>query len=191
MPGPAWIVSADFTDSSELRDLVDAVSNRFRNGLDVLVHCAGVYARGPMELASLDEFDRLHEVNVRAPYWLTQQLLPLLKACRGQVVFVNSTQALDARASTGQYAATQHARRAMAESLRSEVNPDGVRVLALYLGRTASALQAKIFRDEGRPYDADLLLQPSEIAAVIGHCMTLPTTAEVTNLTLRPAIKSY
>jgi NADP-dependent 3-hydroxy acid dehydrogenase YdfG len=128
---------------------------------------------------------------VRGPYLLTQALLPLLRACHGQIVFVNSTVGLEARAGVGQYASTQHALRAIADALRAEVNPDGVRVLSVYLGRTATARQARIFRLEGRPYAPELLIQPEDVAEMVLATLRLPRTAEVTEIRMRPLVKSY
>ena len=72
--------------------------------------------------------------NVQAPYALLQAALPLLRAASGQVVFLNSTQGLTASPEVGQYAATQHALRAIADSLREEVNEQGIRVTSIFLG---------------------------------------------------------
>lgn len=190
-PGTSHVLPADLTRPEAVSAVCAAVKDLFAGRLDVLVHCAGVYGRGPMELASAEEFDRMYEANTRAPYRLTQQLLPMLKVQRGHVVFVNSTQALAASAGVGQFAATQHALRAIADSLRSEVNPDGVRVLTVHLGRVATSRQEKIFSEEGRAYRPELLLQPTDVARTIACCVTLARTAEVTNVTIRPAVKSY
>jgi NADP-dependent 3-hydroxy acid dehydrogenase YdfG len=159
--------------------------------LDVLVHSAGVFEMGPHETAAVADLDRQYQTNVRGPYVLTQALLPLLRASRGQIVFVNSTVGLDARAGLGQYASTQHALRAIANALRMEVNADGVRVLTVYLGRTATARQAGIFRLEGRPYAPELLIQPEDVAEMVLSALRLPRTAEVMEIRMRPLVKSY
>ncbi len=159
--------------------------------VDVLVHSAGVFNMGPHTTADVSELDRQYRTNVRGPYLLTQALLPSLRAGRGQIVFVNSTVGLEARADVGQYASTQHALRAIADALRAEVNPDGVRVLTVYLGRTATARQARIFRLEGRPYAPELLIQPDDVAEIVLASLRLPRTAEVTEIRMRPLVKSY
>ncbi len=159
--------------------------------VDVLVHSAGVFEMGPHGGAAVADLDRQYQTNVRGPYLLTQALLPLLRACRGQIIFVNSTVGLEARAGIGQYASTQHALRAIADALRAEVNPDGVRVLTVYLGRTATARQARIFRLEGRPYAPELLIQPDDVAEIVLASLRLPRTAEVTEIRMRPLVKSY
>ena len=159
--------------------------------VDVLVHSAGVFEMGPHGTAPVVDLDRQYQANVRGPFLLTQALLPLLRASRGQIVFVNSTVGLEARAGVGQYASTQHALRAIADALRAEVNPDGVRVLTVYLGRTATARQARIFRLEGRPYAPGLLIQPDDVAEIVLAALRLPRTAEVTEIRMRPLVKSY
>ena len=159
--------------------------------VDILVHSAGTFEMAPHADAALADLDRLYRTNVRGPYALTQALLPLLRASHGQVVFMNSTVGLEARAGVGQYAATHHALRAIADALRAEVNADGVRVLTVYLGRTATARQARIFRLEGRAYLPELLMQPADVAEMVLAALRLPRTAEVTEIRMRPLVKSY
>ena len=96
--------------------------------------------------------------NVIGPYALIQELLPAPPQSQGQIVFINSSQALKAAATVGQYAATMHAAKAVADSLRDEVNDQGVRVMTLYLGRTVGERQRRIFEMEGRPYPPELLI---------------------------------
>jgi NADP-dependent 3-hydroxy acid dehydrogenase YdfG len=158
--------------------------------IDVLIHSAGLYARGPHDSRSPAEYGMLFAANVTGPMYLTQRLLPALREARGQVVFINSTQGLAGSANVGIFAATQHALRAMADTLRDEVNEDGIRVLTVYAGRTATPRQQRIFELEGRPYAPEKLLQPEDIAAMICAALKLPRTAEVTNMTIRPMRKS-
>jgi len=160
--------------------------------LDILIHCAGVIRQGRMEQACVEDLDLQYATNVRAPYVLTKCLLPLLAASRGQIVFINSSAALNAkRAEVGQYAATKHALRGIADSLREEVNPKGVRVLSVYLGRTATPMQEALVQEEGQSYHPEMLLQPEDVASVVVQSLMLPATAEVTDISIRPMRKSY
>ncbi len=174
---------ADLTADAEVSDLAARLHELF-GGVDVLVHSAGAFHAGPVETTPVAELDRLVRLNLRAPYLLTQALLPSLRARRGQVVFVNSS--VTGRAEVGPYAASKHALRALADSLRDEVNRDGVRVLSVFPGRTASAMQAEVHRFEDRTYRPELMLQPEEVAASVVHALALPRTAEVTDLHIRP-----
>jgi NADP-dependent 3-hydroxy acid dehydrogenase YdfG len=184
------LFDADLGDERAVRGLAARVGQHVGQ-VDMLIHCAALYGRGTLRDASVEQLDRLYQVNVRGPYLLTQLLLPLLTASRGQVVFMNSSQGLEATAAAGQYAATKHALKAIADSLRQELNPEGVRVLTVFPGRTATPGMEEIFRIENRPYKPEQLLQPSDIAAVIVNALGLPRTAEVTNISIRPFTKSY
>src|SRR5229473_853868 len=110
---------------------------------------------------------------------------------QGQIVFINSSAGLRSPATAGQFAATQHAFRSIADSLRDEVNADGIRVLSVYPGRTATPRLAKLFEKEGRAYQPDLLMQAEDVAEMVTHSLRLPRTAEVTDITIRPMQKSY
>jgi NADP-dependent 3-hydroxy acid dehydrogenase YdfG len=155
--------------------------------VDLLVHAIGVFAAGPIGGPGATEaLDLMFRVNARAPWLLTELLLSDLRARRGQVVFLNSTVGLRARAGVGGYAASKHALRALADSLRDEVNRDGVRVVSIFLGRTASAMQRRVCETEGKPYQPERLTQPADVAAAVLGALALPRTAEVTDLHLRP-----
>jgi NAD(P)-dependent dehydrogenase (short-subunit alcohol dehydrogenase family) len=157
--------------------------------VDILVHSAGIFSRDPIETASAEDFDEQYRTNVRAPFVLTQVFLPLIKASKGQVVFMNSTAGLRAGASLGQYAATKHALKALADSFRDEVNPHGVSVLSVFLGRTATPMQAAVHRMEGRAYCPERLMQPGDVASIVISALSLPRTAEVTDISIRPRMK--
>jgi NADP-dependent 3-hydroxy acid dehydrogenase YdfG len=179
---------ADLVADGQVATLARRLRER-REGVDILVHSAGTISLGTMETASIDDLDRQYAANVRAPYLLTQMLLPDLRATQGQIVFINSTATQSATATTGQFAATQHALKAIADALRNELNPDGVRVLSVYPGRTATDRQASIHAAEGKDYRPEHLLQPEDVAAVVLHALTLPRTAELTDVTVRPMRK--
>ena len=184
------VIKSDLTQDSAIEDLARRLGQEFEP-LDMLVHCAGAFATGKIETTSVKQLDVLYKSNVRVPFVLTQALLPLLRLRPGQIVFINSSQGLAARANTGAYAVTQHALKALADSLRQEVNADGVRVLSLYLGRTATSRMEVLYQTEGRKYEPELLLQADDIAQVVMASLQLPRTAEITNIEIRPLIKSY
>ena len=117
--------------------------------LDILIHCAGVVHLDQLETARIEDFDLQYATNVRAPYLLTQRLLPFLTIARGQIVFINSSLGLTvSRSEAGQYSATKHALKAIADSVRAELNPKGIRVLSIYLGRTATPMQESLLPAE-------------------------------------------
>lgn len=179
----------DLAKDEDISKLACSLRRDFAH-INILIHSAGVHTFGRVATAPLEEFDRQYQVNVRAPYALTQALLPLLRPRCGQVVFINSSVGLNASANVGQYAASKHALKAVADSLREEVNPAGIRVLSVFPGRTATPLQASIHQQEAKPYYPERLIQPEDVAAVVINALNLPWTAEVTDIKIRPFLKS-
>lgn len=178
----------DVTVESALEDLLNFVRQTFGR-IDILVHSAGICSLGTMNNSLIQNLDRHYQTNLRAPYLLTQLLLPQLKASYGQVVFINSTvTCLPARASLGQYTAMKTALKVIADSLRAEVNSDGIRIISIYPGRTNSPMQASIHQQEGKSYFPEKLMQPADVALAVIHALSLPNTAEVTDITIRPSV---
>ena len=180
----------DLTEDAQISRLIDALHSN-HSQIDVLIHSSGFISMGRIEQTPVDELDRQFRSNVRAPYRLTQALLPALRRSRGQVVFINSSVVSNTRTNVAAFAMTQHALKALADVLREEVNADGIRVLSVFPGRTATARQEAICQTEGRTYSPGRLLQPEDIAEVVVNALALPRTAEVTQINLRPFVKSY
>lgn len=180
--------SAAQTYSLELTNdrAVSTFAERFEGPLDILVHSAGTVSLAPLAEAAIEDFDAQYRINVRAPYLLTQLLLPKLERARGQIVFINSGAGLSARANWSQYAASKHALRAVADALREEVKASGVRVVSVYPGRTASPMQARVHEQEGNAYEPDRFVQPEDVAALTVAALALPPTATVTDVSVRP-----
>jgi NADP-dependent 3-hydroxy acid dehydrogenase YdfG len=178
----------DLTQDEDIHKLTNSIQQDFGQ-VDILIHCAAIFSMGTIETSPIAEFDRQYHTNLRGPYLLTQALLPMLKTHQGQIVFINSSAGLNAKASVGQYAATKHALKAIADSLREEVNGHQIRVLSIFPGRTATPMQAIIHQMEGKPYHPERLMQPEDVANAVINALSLPRTAEVTDINLRPFAK--
>src|SRR5207237_4046771 len=125
-PRTARCHPADIAETSAIERLAADI-NGSGTGVDILIHSAGVHAIGRIEATTSEDLDRQYKTNVRGPFLLTRALLSALRTRRGQVVFINSSAGLAARGEVGPYAATKHALTALANSLREEVNSDGIR----------------------------------------------------------------
>jgi pteridine reductase len=77
--GDGWVVQGDLARVEDCRGLVDEIRRRWES-VDVLVHNASTFEPVPFEEISLDHWERMQAVHVRAPFLLTQGLLPLLRA---------------------------------------------------------------------------------------------------------------
>ncbi|MEV7618054.1 SDR family oxidoreductase [Streptomyces sp. NPDC089799] len=154
--------------------------------LDSLLHIAGIVDLGPVGELRPKTWHQQLNVNLIAPAEITRLLLPSLRAGQGQVVFVNSGAGLTAHPDWSAYAASKHGLKALADSLRGEEKPNGVRVTSVYPGRTATPMQAKVHSQEGKEYDPEAWIDPESVATTVLMAVDLPRDAEVNDLTVRP-----
>jgi short-subunit dehydrogenase len=176
---------ADLTEPGAV-DALAAHAAAALGAVDLLVLALGRFEAAAVEETTGADLDRQLAVNLRVPWEVTRALLPTLARRRGEIVFVNSSAAFAPRARLAAYAASKAALKALADALRAEVNPRDVRVLSVYPGRTASAMQQQVSDAFGQRYEPDRLLQPEDVAAAILGALRLPRSAELTDLHLRP-----
>lgn len=187
--GKGHCYPADLAEAEQLEASAAKVRSEHPR-LDGLIHCAAIIVLDEVAAARPEDFERQFKINVEAPFRLTQLFLPDLKESGGQVIFMNSSVGLEARAGLSQYAATKHALKALADSLRDECNAEGVRVCSIFLGATATPMQAEVRTQLNREYRPDRLIQPDDVAALVTSVLGIARTAEVTDVMMRPMMKS-
>ncbi len=158
--------------------------------IDVLVHSAGVISYNEIENLSINEFRREFNINMYLPFILTKLLLVDLKKAKGQIVFINSTVIKRSVPRLSAYTSSKQALKGFADCLREEVNRYGVRVLSIFPGKTASKMQLNLHMKTGKEYNPEILIQPNDIAQIVSSCLLLPKSTEVTEVFLRPMMKS-
>lgn len=155
--------------------------------LDSLHHIAGVVELGEVGELTPKVWNHTLAANLTAPAELTRLLLPQLRLARGHVLFVNSGAGLRANPQWAAYAASKHGLKALADALRAEESGHGVRVTSVYPGRTATPMQEKVHRQEGKEYDPERWIPADAVATTLLTALDLPRGAEVTDLTVKPA----
>ncbi len=133
----------DITNATHLAALEGTLPHQ----LDAVVNNAGVVVGGPIEGVQLSELRRQLEVNVVGQAAVTQAVLPRLRRSRGRVVFISSVSGLIATPMTGPYNASKFALEAMADSLRMEVAPWGIRVILVEPAQTDTDMWRKAEAD--------------------------------------------
>ncbi|MBO8185900.1 SDR family oxidoreductase [Streptomyces spirodelae] len=154
--------------------------------VDSLLHIAGVVELGAVGDCTPKLWQATLAANLVAPAELTRLLLPQLRRSRGHVVFVNSGAGLRANPEWGAYAASKHGLRALADALRGEESGNGLRVTSVYPGRTATPMQEKVHRQEGKEYEPGRWIPAEAVATTILTALDLPRGAEVTDLSVKP-----
>jgi short-subunit dehydrogenase len=153
-------IGADLTDEHDRHRVVgDAVVHFGR--IDALVNNAGFAVRGPLERVPVDLIRRNFETNVFAVLALTQLVLPAMRErLAGRIILIGSVAGRIARPLSSVYDSTKHALEALADGLRGELAPFGVRVSLIRPGfiltefSAAADLASKETADNLGPYAA-------------------------------------
>jgi len=186
--GSADKVAADLSAANGPHELARRVRELIGDRLDILVANAGISKASSIAETTVEDFDRLFAVNVRAPYFLVQQLLPVLGE-GSSVVLLSS---LAARASVGNlsaYAASKGAIDTLVKHFAAALGERGIRVNAIAPGVVETDMSNFAKTDAGRDFTLGMqalkrVAQPDDIA---GAALFLASDAArwVTGDTLR------
>lgn len=137
--------------TASIAQLADATGGKLHG----LINNAGVYLGGPLELMRAGEIEQTFSVNVVGLLRVTQACLPLLRAAQGTLINISSISGLVALPGVSVYAGSKHAVEAVTDSLRVELEPFGVKVVAIEPGGITTPLWQKgAARDAAMPDDA-------------------------------------
>jgi NAD(P)-dependent dehydrogenase (short-subunit alcohol dehydrogenase family) len=164
--GTAHFVAADLAEFDAIGKLAAAVGE-----IDILINNAGIFSFAPTPEESLESFQAMFDVNVRAPYFLTAALAPRMAGRDGAIVNVSTMVAELGMPGSSAYAASKAALASLNRTWASEFADAGVRVNTVTFGPTATGGASSMSEEEvafvqgltklGRSAD------PSEIAAAI------------------------
>ncbi len=118
-----------------------------------LVNSAGVVAAGPVEMHNMAEARHVFDVNVLGVFAVSQAFLPLIRAARGRVVNLSSLSGLLAVPFMGPYNASKAAIESLSDTMRRELAPLGVHVVAIQPGVTRTPMWDKAEQIDLKPYD--------------------------------------
>ncbi|QWB24232.1 MULTISPECIES: SDR family NAD(P)-dependent oxidoreductase [Streptomyces] len=112
--------------------------------LDILVNNAAAAPAGPLGATTRAEFDRLFAVNVRAPYFIVERALPLLRD-GGRIITISSVATRMANSAQTSFAMTKAAVETMSRTLANQLGPRGITVNAVAPGATRTAANGAVF----------------------------------------------
>ena len=169
--GKAEKVTADLRASDGPHALAERVRAIVGGRLDILVASAGIAKGTTIEETTVEDFDALFAVNVRAPYFLLQQLLPVM--CKGSSVVLLSSLAAHASVGTlSAYAATKGAIDTLVKHFAAALGERGIRVNAVAPGVVPTDMSSFAKTDAGREFTLGIqalkrMAQPDDIGAAI------------------------
>ena len=150
--------------------------------LDILINNAGIVLSRPLLETSREDWDRVMNVNARAPFLLCKEAIPHLKAAGGgTIIQISSVVGVKGYVEQGAYGASKHALMGMSKVLAQEVQADNIRVHAILPGGVATDMLANVRPD----LSPEVLMQPQEIADLIIFLLTHRGNAVIDSINLR------
>ncbi len=176
--GQVYTLSGDMTKETDIARVEQFVT-RFAGDLSVLVHNAGISRVGPIRDFAPEDWRRIIEVNLTAPFLLTRALLRHMN--RGsQIVFINSVAGKQAFPEWGAYNASKQGLRALADTLRQEAADTGIRVTSIFPAAVDTPLHDKL----NLGWDRKQMMQPLDIARAVMYCVRQPSNIRINELDL-------
>jgi NAD(P)-dependent dehydrogenase (short-subunit alcohol dehydrogenase family) len=169
--GRADAIAANLAAPDGPHTLAKQVRGIVGDRLDILVANAGISKAATIEDTTVADFDNLFAINVRAPFFLVQQLLPIL----GNGSSVSLVSSLAAHATVGTlpaYAATKGAVDTLVRHFASALGPRDIRVNAVAPGVVETEMSSFTKTDAGRESTLGMqalkrLAQPDDIGGVV------------------------
>ncbi|GAA2452424.1 A-factor type gamma-butyrolactone 6-reductase ScbB [Streptomyces pulveraceus] len=149
--GLAFLVGAELGVPGDVDTLMAGLEAGLRahgeSMIDILVHNAGLNIMGrPIEVLTPEEFDQMVAVNIKAPFFLTQRLLPRLRD-GGRIITISSVSTRIASAHGIGYPLTKGALEVFSHTLAKHLGPRGITVNSVSVGFTRTDMTADVLAD--------------------------------------------
>ncbi len=170
----------DLRDPQSIADLFRAIKKTFKR-LDILINNAGIaHANLPVEKLPLQIWEDVLDTNLTGTFLVTQAALPLMKP--GATIVNNLSVANRVFPGMSAYIVSKHAILGLTNTLREELRPRGIRVIALHPGATNTEIWNSFWPDAPRKK----MMSPATVAAAVVHAILLPENATVEALEIMP-----
>jgi 3-oxoacyl-[acyl-carrier protein] reductase len=174
--GDAETMAADLSVNDGAHRLAEKVRAVAGTRLDILVANAGVSKLASLEETTMEDFDRMYSVNLRAPYFLVQQLLPIMGE-GGSIVFISSLAARSVVPNIPAYSATKGAVSTLVPHLAAALGPKGIRVNGIEPGVIETDMSNFAKTDAGRSMVLGMqalkrIAQPADVADAVAFLVS-------------------
>ncbi len=191
LPEGVEFYQVDIGDPAQVKDLFKQVADKYGR-LDTLVNNAAIQIAKPLLETSIEEWDSLMDVNLRAVFVSVKEAYPLLKKVHGSIVNIASVHAVATSADIASYAASKGAMLALTRAMAIEFAPDKVRVNTVLPGAVDTPmLDAGLSR--GHVSDGSLEDKKAELAnkTVIGRVGTPEEIAHAIHFLANNSLSSF
>lgn len=185
--GKALSFVCDISDEQQVNEVVAAVIRDFHR-IDCVVNNAGIGVFKPAEEISVEDWERVMNVNVKGSFLLTRAVLPHMKAVgAGHIVGIASDVSKRTFAAGSLYTASKYAQHAFFESLRREVRSLGIKVSVVYPGLVDTYFHQA---EQGEPKQAKFL-HADDIASAVSYILNAPPHVLIDELMIHPMSQEW
>lgn len=180
----------DVTDRAQVKHFVNDAHEKWGR-IDAMLHNAGVMPLSPLEMQRYDEWDQCIDVNLKGVLYGVGAVLPIMKTQKsGHNLFVSSVAGHVIHPGGAVYSATKFGIRAIAEALRQEVKPDGLRTTILSPGAVDTELPNSV-KAEGvheaiAEFYQDQAIPTASFARAVLFAMSQPEDVDINEILFRP-----
>lgn len=176
----------DITDDTQVETIVQKMVDQYGR-LDGLINNAGTDVTLPVEELAIDDWDRVMQVNLRAPFVLSRAVFPVMKQQgSGHIVNVASTAAKRTWANASVYHASKWGLLGFSHALHVEGRPHGVKVTAVIAG----GMRTPFLLDRFPDLDPQVLQDPKNVAETIRYVLLQPAETVIPEVTVIPMRES-
>jgi NAD(P)-dependent dehydrogenase (short-subunit alcohol dehydrogenase family) len=180
--GAAEAIPLDVTDACAAERAVAEILAR-HGRLDVLVNNAGTDVTLPADELSIEDWDRVLNVNLRGPFLLSRAALPQMRAAGGgSIVNIVSTAAKRAWPNASAYHASKWGLLGLSHALHAEARPYGVKVTAVVAG----GMRTPFLLDRFPDIDPENLQDPANVAATVRFVLSQPAETVIPEVMVLP-----
>ncbi len=166
------VFSTDLSSEVSIEQAVAFVKEKV-DSIDIIINNAGSLIVKPYDLISYSELETIYKINVFAPYYLTQQLLPLMgNEKRGHVVNISSMGGFQGSAKfsgLSAYSSSKAAIAGLTECLAEELKEKNISVNCLAIGAVQTEMLAEAFPGYVAPLSAKQMAEYIFEFSVKGH----------------------
>jgi 3-oxoacyl-[acyl-carrier protein] reductase len=174
----------DLKNSNQIEIVAKKVQAAF-GSIDILINNAGIGKFAPFTQLNEEDFDNTMSINLKAPFLLMKQVLPdMLEKKNGTIINILSVVANKPFKNSSIYAASKAALLAMDRSLREEVRSEGIKIIDVLPGATAT----DIWLPEQLEKYSNRMMKPEDVAEAVVKIIELAMNKRsmVEEISLRP-----
>jgi NAD(P)-dependent dehydrogenase (short-subunit alcohol dehydrogenase family) len=174
--------ACDVRDPQSVKALAAAAKKQFRH-VDILINNVGITQPSlPVEKLDYETWKDVIDTNLNGTFLVTREILPLMR--RGGTI-VNNLSLAATRVFPGMsaYDASKFGALGFTDTLREELRPKGIRVIALIPGATDTEIWNTLWPDAPRKK----MMSPETVATALVNALKLPENTTVEELKLQPS----